>query len=180
MKEHDRSVVFGTAAREQDGVAGKDNWRTPKALFEREHLVYTFTLDAAADATNHLCEQWLGPGSSLNEDGLKASWFGHTVWCNPPYSMCAAFIAKAATERVMNRVTSRVLVPSRTDTKWWHLYVWNEAKGTWREGVSADFIKGRVKFVDPDADAAGDGAPFPSVLITFDGSVKPLSTCTLW
>lgn len=47
-----------------------------------------------------------------------------------------------------------MLVPARTDTRWWHNYI---RKGEVR------FIKGRLKFNDGDSPA-----PFPSAIVIFD------------
>ena len=54
------------------------------------------------------------------------------------------------------------LVPSRTDTRWWHQHVWDGEKHQPRSGVEIRFIKGRLKFGGSES-----GAPFPSVVIVF-------------
>jgi hypothetical protein len=60
------------------------------------------------------------------------------------------------------------LIPSRTDTKWWHNYV---MKG------EIEFIKGRLKFINrtfpswrPDGNFKVSPAPFPCSVVVFNGS----------
>lgn len=56
-----------------------------------------------------------------------------------------------------------MLLPARTDTKWFHEYIYNKAR------VEIRFLKGRLKFGE-----SRDGAPFPSMVAVFrpDGSAK--------
>lgn len=58
----------------------KMNWGTPPALFEELNAEFGFTLDAAASDTNAKCDTYF----TLETDGLKQSWEGQTVFCNPP------------------------------------------------------------------------------------------------
>ncbi len=51
------------------------------------------------------------------------------------------------------------LLPARTDVRWFHDYLWNEAQMQPREGIHIRFLRGRVKFVGADA-----SAPFPSMV----------------
>jgi hypothetical protein len=60
------------------------------------------------------------------------------------------------------------LVPSRTDTKWWHTYVYDFGIASFRPGVTVTFLPGRLKFGAGDAiGGTANSAPFPSVLIGF-------------
>lgn len=52
-----------------------------------------------------------------------------------------------------------MLIPARTDTKAFHKYIYGKAE--------IRFIKGRLKFGD-----SKDNAPFPSMIVVFDGQ-KP-------
>ena len=52
------------------------------------------------------------------------------------------------------------LVPSRTDTRWWHDNVMRYASGI-------RLIKGRLKF-----GGSKSAAPFPSAVVIFDGRPK--------
>lgn len=110
-----------------------------------------FTLDAAATAENALCERYF----TVEDDGLVQSWAGERVWCNPPYSAVARWVEKACTERE-RAVTSILLVPSRTDTRWFQDYA--------QTADEVRLLPGRLKF-----SGAKNSAPFPSVLLVFRG-----------
>lgn len=148
---------------------GKDNWQTPKKLFDELNAIHHFTVDGAADSTNHLCERWYGPGSPIIENALNWLWEDEIVWLNPPYSMVKEFVAKAFHETYIGGCKKVVLlVPARTDTKWWHEYVWDVKNGKPYANVEINFLKGRVKFVDPDNPENTNSAPFPSVIIVME------------
>lgn len=135
----------------------RDEWGTPYDLFERLHEQYAFTIDGAADNSNHLLPRWWGPGGEV-EDALAADWSNEVVYLNCPYSDVKLYVAKAAAERKRG-ATTVMLIPSRTDTRWWHDHIYN------KPGVTVEFIKGRLKFVGPTK--GSNAAPFPSAIVTF-------------
>ena len=152
----------------------KDHWRTPPGLFTDLSARYgPFTLDVAADARNHLCDHWYGPGG-LAEDALAVSWRhpDGTVraWCNPPYSrgMIDRFMRKAAAEARLGHARTTFLVPACTDLPWWHDLVWDNERHRFRPGVEVEFFRRRVRFLRPDGRPAGS-PNFPSVAVTFGG-----------
>lgn len=143
-----------------------DEWSTPQTLFDALDREFSFYFDAAATAENSKCQGcYFGPDNQAYPDALAVDWAGWLpgacVWLNPPYSKCREFIAKAA-EEARKGCTVVCLVPSRTDTRWWHEHVWCAEKHQPRQGVQVRFIKGRLKFGGATA-----GAPFPSVVIVF-------------
>lgn len=140
-----------------------DNWETPVAFYLALDHEFHFGLDAAATRQNRKFPNYLGPDHDVPvcRDALTASWRTvGAVWLNCPYSKCRQFIAKAR-EESLKGATVVCLVPSRTDTKWWHEYVYY-GDGMWWPGVDVRFIKGRLKFGD-----GKNSAPFPSVLVIF-------------
>lgn len=155
-----REVMFGKAT---------DEWSTPEMFFAKLDAEFDFQLDAAATDANAKCGLWLGPGHLATNwrDGLAVNWaalLGGTacaVWLNPPYSRCREFIAKAAQE-ARRGATVVCLVPSRTDTRWWHEHVYDASRDAFRPGVEVRFVKGRLKFGN-----STNSAPFPSVVIVF-------------
>lgn len=84
---------------------------------------------------------------------LFTSWSGKRVFCNPPYG---PGIDKWLL-RGLDAELAVFLLPSRTDTRWFHEIVLPRAR-------EIRFIKGRVKFGD-----ATNGAPFPSMLVIIEG-----------
>lgn len=151
-----------------------DEWRTPEEFFVALDAEFGFDIDVAASAENCWKENYFGLDreNPLYRDALTVDWHRQrgggrgapTCWLNPPYSQCREFIAKAALEAAKG-CTVVCLVPSRTDTRWWHEHVWDREQYRPRPGVEIRFIKGRLKF-----GGAACGAPFPSVVIVFRGS----------
>ena len=124
---------------------------TPKYLFDKISSIFNFSLDACALPENAKCESYYTP----KDDGLSKPWMGG-VWCNPPYGREISSWVKKAYEEPQKEYNNFVLMllPARTDTKWW--WDWVQGKAT------LFFVKGRVKFGDHNV-----GAPFPSVLALY-------------
>lgn len=143
-----------------------DEWTTPQDLFDALNAEFAFDMDVAALRDTAKCVRYIGPDNPLAPDALDPSrywgWPGAIVFCNPPYSKARAFVARAAQEAAERAVTTVMLLPSRTDTRWWHDHIWDEARHTFRPGVSARFLRGRLKF-----GGAENSAPFPSVVVIF-------------
>jgi|TARA_R110000751_G_scaffold201188_2_gene306005 phage N-6-adenine-methyltransferase len=163
----ENEVIVKTSAFSLPGSAlfsrASDEWSTPNDLYTALDDEFCFTLDAAATAENTKSPTFL----DRDRDALKERWGlipSHrstppSVWVNPPYSRVRHFMAKAV-EEAARGCTVVCLVPSRTDTKWWHESVWDAATHQPRPGVEVRFLRGRVKFGD------GKGsAPFPSAVI---------------
>jgi phage N-6-adenine-methyltransferase len=125
-------------------------WATPQAFFDKYNDQYQFTLDVCASKENAKCVQYF----DIESDGLKQTW-GGVCWMNPPYGRDIGNWMKKAYESSLLGAVVVCLVPSRTDTKWWHDYA---MKG------EITFIKGRLKFGN-----AKNAAPFPSAVVVFNG-----------
>jgi phage N-6-adenine-methyltransferase len=125
-----------------------DLWATPQAFYEKYNAIYNFTLDVCASKDNAKCAVYY----DIKADGLSQSWHG-VCWMNPPYGRDIGKWIKKAYESSLQGATVVCLVPSRTDTKWWHDYA--------MQG-QIEFIKGRLKFGD-----AKNSAPFPSAIVVF-------------
>ena len=130
-----------------------DEWSTPQDVFDELHREFNFTVDAAASKDNAKCKRYFD--KEIN--GLMQSWAGETVWCNPPYGrQIEKWMKKALVESRHTRTTVVMLVPARTDTAWFHDYVYHRAE--------IRFLRGRLKFV-----GAQNNAPFPSMVIIYRG-----------
>jgi phage N-6-adenine-methyltransferase len=127
-----------------------DMWATPQEFFDKYNEKYHFTLDPCATPDNAKCTVYFTEA----DDGLKQQWVG-IVWMNPPYGRSIGKWMKKAYESSLQGATVVCLVPSRTDTKWWHDYA---MKG------DIEFIKGRLKFGN-----SKNSAPFPSAVVIFKG-----------
>ena len=132
-----------------------DNWLTPLELWEKLDAKWQFTLDPCGCAENPL------PGMSNRTifctSGLDIPWSRNRVFVNPPYSNISEFAAKAYISRDTCNIV--MLIPSRTDTRYWHDYIENKA-------MKVEFLPGRLKFRRPDGGKT-TSAPFPSCLVYF-------------
>ena len=55
------------------------------------------------------------------------------------------------------------MIPARTDTKYFHRYIYGKAE--------IRFVEGRLKFTDEDGNSFGP-APFPSMVVIYNGQDK--------
>jgi len=132
------------------------DWETPQEVFGPLDKEFGFTLDAAADEQNTKV-----PGNFFSEedDALTKDWKG-VIWLNPPYGrVIGRFIKKAHDEAILHRATVVALVPARTDTSYWHDYIFGKAE--------VRFLRGRLKFL-VGGEAKGP-APFPSAVVIWRG-----------
>lgn len=145
-----------------------DEWATPQDLFDELDREFRFTMDAAATRENAKCVNYLGPDHDdpYQRDALGVAWDDElgpeVVFCNPPYSKCREFVAKAAQEAARGAATVVMLLPARTDTRWFHDYIYDQAARIPYPGVEIRFLKGRLKF-----GGATNSAPFPSMVVVF-------------
>jgi site-specific DNA-methyltransferase (adenine-specific) len=121
--------------------SANDNWKTPEHVYNSLNKEFNFDFDPCP----------------LNEnpdfDGSNIEW-GKSNYVNPPYSDIKKWCKKCYEESLKNK-TVVMLIPSRTDTKYWHDYV--------MRATEIRFIKGRLKFGD-----SKNSAPFPSAIIIFN------------
>ena len=130
-----------------------DNWATPQDFFDELNEEFQFTLDPCANECNAKCEKYF----TKEENGLIQSWAGETVFMNPPYGRAIKDWVKKAYDESKQGATVVCLLPARTDTRWFHDYIYEKAE--------IRFIKGRLKF-----GGAKNSAPFPSMVVIFRGS----------
>ena len=121
--------------------SARSDWTTPKSVYKELNKEFHFLFD---------------PCPSLPKfDGLKVNWHKRN-FVNPPYGRAIVqWIKKGYEESLKGRLVV-FLIPSRTDTRWWHDYI-----------MKADeirFIRGRLKF-----GGATNAAPFPSCVAVFRG-----------
>ena len=129
-----------------------DVWATPQAFFDTLNEEFQFTLDPCALPDNAKCSMFFTP----QEDGLIQDWGGYTVFVNPPYDRkIAAWVEKCFHEAKKENTKVVLLIPARTDTAYFHQFIYKKAK-------EIRFVKGRLKFGD-----AQNSAPFPSMVVIF-------------
>lgn len=128
-----------------------DNWATPQDFFDDLNREFGFTLDPCADSQNHKCPKYY----TRQQNGLAQDWGGERVFCNPPYGKeIASWVEKSLEESKKPGTLVVMLIPARTDTKYFHEYIYGKAE--------IRFIRGRLKF-----GGQKNSAPFPSMVVIY-------------
>ena len=131
--------------------SNSNEWGTPVEFFNELNKEFQFTLDPCATKDNAKCKKYY----TQSDDGLSKNWSGETVFCNPPYGREIGKWVKKCSE--VKNSTVVMLIPARTDTLYFHNYIYNKAE--------IRFIKGRLKFINDNK--SPNSAPFPSMLVIF-------------
>lgn len=139
-------------------TSNKDAWETPQWLFDQLNEEFHFELDAAASIENAKCDFF----HTKETNGLTAPWAPKTTWINPPYGRDIGLWVEKASEEGRKGATVVMLLPARTDTKYFHNFIWDTDKHCPKPGVEVRFLKGRLKF-----GGATNSAPFPSMVAIF-------------
>lgn len=136
-------VMFSSATNE---------WSTPQNFYNELNKEFDFTLDPCATAENTKCKKYY----TIDNNGLQQNWQGEIVFCNPPYGrVIKDWVKKCYEESLKENTTIIMLIPARTDTTYFHDYIYNKAE--------IRFIRGRLKFGD-----SKNSAPFPSMVVVFN------------
>lgn len=115
---------------------------------------FHFNLDPCANEQNHKCEKYF----TKEDNGLSKDWGGYRVFCNPPYGRAITdWVEKAYREGTKDNTIVVMLIPARTDTRYFHDFIQHRSE--------IRFVKGRLKFGN-----SKQAAPFPSMVVIFRGA----------
>lgn len=130
-----------------------NEWATPQKFFDDLNKEFKFSLDPCATPDNTKCKRFF----TEEQNGLSKSWGGYRVFCNPPYGRGLRNWVKKAYEESLRSNAKKIvlLIPARTDTSYFHDYIYGKAE--------IRFIRGRLKF-----GKATNSAPFPSMLVIYN------------
>jgi site-specific DNA-methyltransferase (adenine-specific) len=173
MKTTDRTAIYASDSA---------NWRTPPKLIEKlvDEIGVPFSWDLAATKASAVAASYCGPDHEhdYQRNGLhfpgSMPLSGRRLtlapaWLNPPFSrrfklpiepwlqLCVRLSGHAGDPF---RWTVYALIPSRTDTVWWHRLVLPYAS-------EIRSIKGRIRFLDDATGEPRSSAPFPSALVVY-------------
>ena len=119
-------------------------------FFDKLNDEFHFDIDVCANETNHKCDTYY----TKEQNGLAQEWKG-ICWCNPPYGReIGKWVEKAYRSAMTGDALVVMLLPARTDTRWFHDYIYDKAQ--------IRFVRGRLKFGD-----SKNSAPFPSMIVVF-------------
>ena len=138
-------------------------WETPDSVFHPLNEEFDFTIDVCATPSTAKCKRYY----TRANDGLAKDWRGERCWMNPPYGRSIYQWVQKAAQTAQEGGLVVALVYPRTDTAWWHNFIWDVESHTPRQGVSLRFLRGRVYF-GTNGDFSKP-APAPSVVVVFDG-----------
>ena len=152
-----------------------NEWETPRSLFKKLDDEFNFTIDVCATKESAKCERFY----TKQTNGLAQSWENEVAFMNPPYGREIGTWVEKAYRESLNGAVVVCLIPARTDTRYWHDYIFPNAE--------IRFLKGRVKFLNSGEEVeyieqlglfgeeksevvSSDGdmpAPFPSAVVIF-------------
>ena len=118
-------------------------YQTPRDLFDKLNKIFKFRLDPATTPDNPL-----GTATfyTKEQDGLSKPWNTNT-YINPPFGFgVKEWINKMITESSKNPYYYVMLLPARTETTYTQDLIW-------KRGSVIYFLKGRLKFVNPQLNA---------------------------
>lgn len=131
----------------------RDDWETPREVFEPLDKIFQFSLDAAASVSNNKTDLFLTEA----DNGLITNWSMYisaqfhsagmtppnlNVWLNPPYKGVEAWVEKAYCESYRGGCTVVCLLPPSVDAQWFRKVVVPYADYYW--------FAGRIKFDHPE------------------------------
>ena len=133
-------------------TSNSNEWATPIDFFNKLNEEFEFTLDPCCTHENAKCKKHY----TIEDDGLSKDWGGERVFVNPPYGKeISKWVEKSYNESQKENTLVVMLIPARTDTKYFHKFIYHKAE--------IRFIEGRLHFNESKG-----GAPFPSMVVIFD------------
>lgn len=139
-------------------TSNKSYWETPQDFFDKLDGIYHFNWDLAASYLNHKAvNYYTEDDNSLAKDWNKLE---GNLFLNSPYGRAIKdWVKKASETKLQQNQYLVMLIPSRTDTAYFHEYIFGKAE--------VKFLRGRLKF-ELNGESK-DAAPFPSALVIYKG-----------
>ncbi len=118
-----------------------DDRALPPEDFAKLQLRFGFTIDVCASMENAKLPRYV----TAKQDGLKTNWGGERVYCNPPYSKIAPWMAKAWQETTCP-LAVMLLPANRTEQGFWQDFVepFRDRAGS---PLRVEFLTGRFRFL---------------------------------
>lgn len=126
----------------------ENDYKTPPVLYQKvldRWGIDKFDLDVCCSDEHIPAKKYYKLGEY---DGLGNDW-GAFCWCNPPYNECKKWIEKAYYEHSQSNCYIAMLIPVRTETKYWHDYILNNPQ------VTIEWLRKGYKFLNRDNEEMG-------------------------
>lgn len=120
----------------------KNDYMTPPELYQIAldyFKIDKFSLDTCCTEENIPAQEYYKNGE---KDGLKEPWMAYS-WCNPPFNDSAKWVEKAYKESKERGCNIAMLIPVRTETKFWHDYI------LYNPDVEIKWLRKCYTFIDP-------------------------------
>ena len=149
-------------------VPHNDLFNTPDYLFSQLNDIYDFTVDAACMSNNKKTDKGFCVDQGM--DGLKSSWRGHRVFCNPPFSQKKEWIQKAIGEVEQGGCPICVMVlPLNCMSTIFFFDLVLKA------GYQYDIVKNRVQFLDNETKEPVKNNNSGTVIVYFKKRLEALN-----
>jgi phage N-6-adenine-methyltransferase len=141
------------------GKGKTDTFRTPHSLYAQLDAIFNFTLDAAC--TRNDCKAPAGFYFDEGIDALTIPWGKNRVFCNPPFSRKAEFIAKAYEEVINGECPIVVMI----------LPLNCQSSAVFQKYVKKNFyyetLQGRIQFIHPGSGESMQGNTTGTTIVYF-------------
>ena len=129
-------------------TSDETEYKTPFALYNKAFQrwgIEQFGLDTCCSDENIPAQKYYKEGV---DDGLTNSWENYS-WCNPPFNQCIKWIKKAYNENIKDDKKIVMLLPVRTETKYWHDYI------LFNKRVTIQWLRKGYKFLNKNDEEMG-------------------------
>ena len=127
-----------------------NDWRTPPEVIALVRTLWHGRIDLDPCASSDPAHHFAAHNLTVEDDGLEEAWEG-CAYVNPPFDALDAWAARCAEQGAVRGNEVVLLLPARTDTRYWHEYV--------TRARAVCFLRGRLRFVGATA-----SCPFPTAL----------------
>lgn len=115
----------------------RDEWETPPEFFKRLNDIFVFGTDLFASDSNALCPHYR---TKRGWSSLSTDWGKMWRWANPPYGRgLGDHVHDVRSDYILFGRRTVMLLPSNTDTAWFHGHVLPVAHIV--------YIRGRLQFL---------------------------------
>jgi site-specific DNA-methyltransferase (adenine-specific) len=157
-----------------DYKSKKNNYLTPKEVIKKIFEILKeiginnskFELDTCCSIKNIPAYKYFIDGE---KDGLNEKW-EFLNYCNPPYNECEKWVKKAHSEYEKGNTTV-LLIPARTETKYWHEYILKEGYAT-NPDIKVKYLRKGISFINPNNNQKMGVFKNPLAIVIFDGRKK--------